>query len=674
MAEDLISVIVPVYNVASYLNRCMDSIYGQTYRKLQIILVDDGSTDGSGLLCDEIQAKHNDNTIVVHKENGGLSSARNAGLDKVTGKYCLFIDSDDYIEPEMIEQLYAMLVKTDSDMSICSYRKVNEKGQLLTKKSLKDEIIDIHQLTDKNDFFLLRFLDYDVTWEAWNKLYKVALIHKYGFRFQPNKEIFAEDLCFNAQYIYQCAVIVTMEYCGYNYVFRGDSIMGKNQAAPHLREHIHLAQRVYHPDMSSLFAPMFYMFVHPCYDKLLPMSDTALKKELQLLQSQDRDAYDFWLSNTQKMTSLYKLLICQYGYAQAMDRLKNVHRLLTLASKGKTAGTFLWKAELYQKQLVAKALTRRMFRQVQNDFAAASIHRCIYLIGTEDFGNLGDHMIAEAAHGYLSQKYPHNHIFEITASQFMDAFENLKRQIRKKDIIYLTGGGNMGNAYPLAEDIRRRVIGYFQKNMIVILPQTIYYTKDQQGEQEAELTKEIYNAHQNLTILLRDKQSFAYAKANYSAHIELRRDLVLSYQGELTKGAFEREGMLLCLRHDKERSLKDSDEQRIKEMIRQSGKLFLCCDTQKTYQIAYTSRKKALKDYLRLVKSSELVVTDRLHGMIFSAITDTPCIVFDNYNGKVTGTYELMGNTDKIHVVGDIRDFETAYRRCVDVPHAQEGK
>lgn len=110
MKDDLISVIVPVYNVEKYLHKCINSILNQTYKNLEIILIDDGSTDNSGKICDEYALK--DNRIkVIHKENGGLSSARNAGLDICSGDYIGFVDSDDYIAEDMYEYLYVNLKK-----------------------------------------------------------------------------------------------------------------------------------------------------------------------------------------------------------------------------------------------------------------------------------------------------------------------------------------------------------------------------------------------------------------------------------------------------------------------------------------------------------------------------------------------------------------------------------
>lgn len=116
----MVSVIVPVFNVKPYLAECLDSIIHQTYTDLQIILIDDGSTDGSGAVCDAYAAK--DARIrVVHQENRGLSAARNRGIELATGEYLNFVDSDDYLLPDCIETLLKLCIEHDADMSICTY-------------------------------------------------------------------------------------------------------------------------------------------------------------------------------------------------------------------------------------------------------------------------------------------------------------------------------------------------------------------------------------------------------------------------------------------------------------------------------------------------------------------------------------------------------------------------
>ena len=125
--KELISIIVPVYNVEQYLDDCLISIINQTYKNIEIILIDDGSTDKSGKICDEY-AKKDSRIIVIHKENGGVSSARNAGLRIAKGAYIGFVDPDDWIAEDMYEVLYSNAKKYDADVSVCKYKIVKNNS------------------------------------------------------------------------------------------------------------------------------------------------------------------------------------------------------------------------------------------------------------------------------------------------------------------------------------------------------------------------------------------------------------------------------------------------------------------------------------------------------------------------------------------------------------------
>ena len=129
MNDSLISVIVPVYKTQQYLDRCVSSIRNQTYENLEIILVDDGSPDRSGEMCDAL-ALEDSRIRVVHKENGGLASARNAGIDAMTGEYAAFVDSDDDIAPEMIRSLYDLCVQHQAQVACCGIERINDQGHV----------------------------------------------------------------------------------------------------------------------------------------------------------------------------------------------------------------------------------------------------------------------------------------------------------------------------------------------------------------------------------------------------------------------------------------------------------------------------------------------------------------------------------------------------------------
>lgn len=129
METELISVIVPVYNVERYLRRCVDSILHQTYRNLEVLLVDDGSTDASGAICDEYAAQE-ERVTAVHQKNGGLSAARNTGLERAQGTYLCFVDSDDFLDSRMLETLCRDLQEQDADVAVVGFRMFEREEEL----------------------------------------------------------------------------------------------------------------------------------------------------------------------------------------------------------------------------------------------------------------------------------------------------------------------------------------------------------------------------------------------------------------------------------------------------------------------------------------------------------------------------------------------------------------
>lgn len=175
---DLISVIMPIYKVEPYLRRAVDSVLNQTYKNIQVILVNDGSPDDCSLICDEY-ARKDSRVMVIHKENGGLSDARNAGLLEVKGEYVAFVDSDDYLTADFLEILYQACITTNSDISICQYKEVS--GEELESSYQYFSDIPEKNITAYNRKELLcNLYDYyhkDSTYfvVAWNKLYKKSL-------------------------------------------------------------------------------------------------------------------------------------------------------------------------------------------------------------------------------------------------------------------------------------------------------------------------------------------------------------------------------------------------------------------------------------------------------------------------------------------------------------------
>ena len=217
MAE--VSIIVPVYQVENYIRQCIDSILVQTFTDFELILVDDGSKDKSGQICDEY-AVLDQRVKVIHKENGGLSDARNCGMDQAVGNYFMFVDSDDYIAPTMLEYLYKALMNKEADIAVCNFLHFFEEDR---KRDFSTNIQS--EVLSGAEIFYCRKNErvYGIWTVAWNKLYKRETLGNVRFRFGKyhEDEFWAND-------IYQMDIkVVTIPECLYYYRQRDNSIMGR---------------------------------------------------------------------------------------------------------------------------------------------------------------------------------------------------------------------------------------------------------------------------------------------------------------------------------------------------------------------------------------------------------------------------------------------------------------
>lgn len=213
MEYPLISVIVPVYNVEKYLKRCVDSILAQTYSRMEIVLVNDGSTDNSGEICEEYAKKY-DNVSYVYKKNGGLGSARNAGLDLVQGKYVYFFDSDDYIREDEIERLFNRIQRDGSDVCYTGFIAVSNDEEFLYER-LYDDCIYRDEAVVKE--LMTRMVGSSpkgkdsIEMSASAQMYSLDIIKGKGVRFVSENEFVSEDLIFNMDFLENasCASVIS---------------------------------------------------------------------------------------------------------------------------------------------------------------------------------------------------------------------------------------------------------------------------------------------------------------------------------------------------------------------------------------------------------------------------------------------------------------------------------
>lgn len=295
----LISVVVPIYNVEKYLEKCVKSIENQTYKNIEIILVDDGSPDDCGKICD-LLSEQDSRIRVIHKKNGGLSSARNAGIDVAQGEYIGFVDSDDTIEPFMYEKLYTSLANNNHLLSVCAVNYVYEDGTIRTKSNLdNDRYFEFYDaMVEMNTH---RIFDMG----AWSKLYRRSLFE--NLRFPEGK--LSEDYYIMYKIFERAQGISYVSIPCYNYLQRQNSIT-KSSKINHDHEYAAKQQMEYlvkkYPNMKVLAHTSYASAALTVYDSYIKNGVKCSNKDLKHFKSVIKENKEFinqadYLSKSKKI-------------------------------------------------------------------------------------------------------------------------------------------------------------------------------------------------------------------------------------------------------------------------------------------------------------------------------------------------------------------------------------
>ena len=302
--DPIISIIVPIYNVDKYLSRCIDSILNQTFKKFELILVNDGSTDNSGVVCEEYANK--DNRIkVIHKSNGGVSSARNSGLHAAKGEYIGFVDPDDYIDESMYGKLYGLCIENDSDIAICKFsREINGKIQASDETG---KVLKFNNIEAMNELFkgnLYRF-------SLCNKLFNKKCFNNISF---PEGRIH-EDLSTTYRLFANSKNSTYINYCGYIYVKRENSILTSKFNEKRLQafigwdEIIEFMDKNYKKLMNQIIATFTYWCMDNISYILKQVDDVDKKKKYLNTIREYTTKYYSYIKENSILSRRYKLKI-----------------------------------------------------------------------------------------------------------------------------------------------------------------------------------------------------------------------------------------------------------------------------------------------------------------------------------------------------------------------------
>jgi pyruvyl transferase EpsI len=293
--------------------------------------------------------------------------------------------------------------------------------------------------------------------------------------------------------------------------------------------------------------------------------------------------------------------------------------------------------------------------------------KAIFVVGSPEHDNLGDHAITMAQMNFLKKAFPEHTLIEIVADRLIYNLKCLEQYSTRDDIFVLQGGGNFGIEYFREEEVRRKIISKFPHNKIILFPQTIFFGDTELGRKEFKKTQSIYSAHKDLTLVAREKTSYELMKEGFKQNdVLLTPDIVMSL--DITEPQRARSGALMCIRADKESIFSEAEKQKIHDSVSKTYSQLTYSDTCIVRYISVEEREHELYTLWNQFKEAEVVITDRLHGMIFAAITSTPCIALGNYNYKVVGSYEWIKHLGYIKFTNDINQIPELIKELSNIP------
>ncbi len=624
--EHLITVIIPIYNVEKYLDRCIQSVVGQTYKNLEIILVDDGSPDGCPLICDE-WAKRDIRIKVIHKKNGGLSDARNTGLSVAKGEYIGFVDSDDYILPEMYEKLMEAIQQTRADLAICDCERVYDRtgGTIYDVSPIRNEILNREQALEK--LAEKHWWHYVV---AWNKLYTRKSLKNVRF---PVGKIHEDQFVIHEVFA-NCDKIICLEEKFYRYVQRSGGITTSGASVKHLDSVEALCRRYDYykkSQMLELYAGAY--------------------KGMEGEYASFRGALaGHWLSwgDWRRAREIDKMFCERFFEQPKVEIGKRIRYSIPDIS-------FLIQ-KVYRKLHIARivGILKKIKRYLSEQKGKQAV-----LIDTPTHGNLGDQAIVLSEMQLLQAVTPDLKYIELTASQIHrdEKFYAMATPMNRD--ILVPGGGFLGALWPEEEYRFRRIVQAFHKNRIIVFPQTVTFDlSTEEGKAFLKESQEIYSAHPDLTIFVREKKSYTFMKEYFpKVNCVLVPDIVMLMNAPIKPK--KRSGVLFCMRHDLEKTLNRDQLRKMQDAVHQKypEEIIEFTDTVIHDTVQPDNRKEKVYQKLEHFAAAKLVVTDRLHGMIFAAITNTPCIAMSNCNGKVKGVYDWIKENEYVRFADSTDDF-----------------
>lgn len=636
----MVSIIIPIYNVEEYLCECVNSVLAQTYSDIQVILVNDGSTDNCGCICEEYKT-YDRRVVTLHKNNGGLSDARNAGLDIAGGEYLFFVDADDYIREDAVEKLVSCIERENADFLYFDAETVFKtpdeygyKEMFLRKKCYYtgSGVYHLELLLDNNEFYPCVPMHF----------YKKTFLKKYNIRFE--KGIMHEDELFSVISYMNASRVAQVKDPLYFRRIRPDSLMSQrisvksvNGLVVCINKMLLLLQK--YPKNSQNYT------VLSRYIALIV--DTMVFRYSELDTSEKKHVGDvvkgikISLSNLNYLDNRRLKIIINANnlYSFYIKRIKPIKPILVrlrndLFLKPKT-------------KLKIKLLLRR-YKNSKNR---------VFIIATPTHGNLGDQAIVYAEKKILKKIFDNRPIIEISNDSYVEFPYVIQEFVKINDVIIVDGGGNLGTIWDHEDDKISDIIRRFKNNRIIVFPQSCFYDSSELAKKRIKRNYDVYSKAADLSFMLRDYKSYSFFIHEFPGiKAYLVPDIVLSMS--VNTSIKKRSGALLCLRKDSERIISVDIVGYIYLLIKSVGMKLSETTTVIEGKVDVHNRFELIYSKFVEFSSARVVITDRLHAMIFCAITGTPCLAFDNLSNKVSGCYEWIKELDYIRFISNMYDIK----------------
>lgn len=757
-----VTIIIPVYNTEKHLKKAIESCLNQTFKDIEIIIINDGSTDNSLLIAQKYEAENNC-VRVVTTENRGLSEARNTGLNLAKGKYIYFLDSDDWIEPLTIEQCYKLAVENKLEMVLFDSKvevesSIKGSSLLINYDNYKrDHIVNPYNLYTGRQFIETYTNKRGVFVQAWLVFIKRDFLLNNKIRFLP--KAYYEDVAFHYSCMMMAERIMYIPQAFHVRLYRDDSIMISSLNIRKVCSIYEIINEMYTclltngKNIDNLWIQYLIKMIRSLHRTVLRglsrneietvrqhLSDILkLQKECILLYYKLLNLIGEKVSNIRKVLEFAEEIITPLGWISddiinilkelVLEREKYIFRIFSslpfkkeniiigIYGSGKHAEYLLKRYKNIMGDINAKLIFIDTYKETfsekyhnhdiinVNDIDTINIseivilsyfyeeemynniitrygnkynihriyngdnepldsmvyldiynrllnlykngRRRIMFINTPLHTNIGDHIIAYATMKFFKEFLPDYDVIEVTNKMYKENRNEIIYRTNVDDIIVITGGGFLGSLWPYSGQNVYDIIKDFPDNKIVILPQSIYFEDTEEGQRQKQLAYDLFTKHKDLTIFYREAISYNRSETIFKGKVKscLMPDMALTL--DYSQEQNPREGILLCLRNDKEGMLSEEEKTSIKNHFLRLGENIKETSMHWHSNIMPNQREEVINNKINELKKYKLVITDALHCMISCVISGTPCIAINNINRKLEGIYKSWLNDVK---------------------------